>query len=333
MSEYGEKSGEFEWIGRIRKEFAALVPPGMEGIGDDCAVIPAGDGESLVITTDMLIEDVHFVADKISPGDLGYKSLAVNLSDVAAMGATPIASFLSAGLPGQLSEDWRNAFLEGFKTLSEEFNVPLLGGDTTASGKLVINVTAIGKTSDANIKRRSAARPGDLICVAGNLGDSAAGLRLLFNKADYTEQEKALIHLHHHPRPLVKEGSWLGAQKEVHALMDISDGIASDLMHILKESAVSATVELTCLPVSDGLIKVCAENGWDPMELSVSGGEDYTLLLTVDPAEIATLNRAYSERFGRELEIIGRIGEGRSRIEWLYEGKPIEIEWKGFSHF
>ena len=333
MAQNKMKSGEFGWIEQIQKQFASLVPTGMEGIGDDCAVIPISGGESLVVTTDMLVEDVHFVLDKIPPVDLGYKSLAVNLSDVAAMGATPIGSFLSIGLPGHLDGDWRDAFLSGYRMLSKKFNVPLLGGDTTASERLVINVTAIGKVPNANIKRRSAAKPGDLICVVGNLGNSVAGLKLLLNKTDYTVAENSLIYAHYHPEPFVKEGAWLGAQEGVHAMMDVSDGIASDLVHILEASRVSAHVELTQLPISNALENVCEANSWNALELAASGGEDYTLLLTVGVQEIADVNREFYALFGRELEIIGQIENGTPQIEWLHHCEAVDVDWKGFSHF
>lgn len=333
MTKSKNKSGEFAWIEQIQKQFALLVPRGMEGIGDDCAVIPIGGGESLVLTTDMLVEDVHFMLNKIPPVDLGYKSLAVNLSDVAAMGAMPTGSFLSIGLPKYLNEDWRDAFLSGYKSLSAEFGVPLLGGDTTASDKLVINVTAIGKAPDDNIKRRNAARPGDLVCVAGNLGDSAAGLQLLLNKTDYTAEEESLIYTHHHPKPFVKEGSWLGTQKGVHAMMDVSDGIASDLKHILEASGVSAHVDVMQLPVSLTLREICEANGWNALEFAASGGEDYALLLTIDTVEFAGISPRFNSLFGRELKVIGRIEHGTPRIDWLYDREAIDVDWEGFSHF
>lgn len=325
--------GEFDWIGQIRERFSGLVPAGTEGIGDDCAVIPTGGGESLVVTTDMLVEDVHFVRQKISPEQLGHKSLAVNLSDVAAMGAEPRGSFLSIGLPACLDEAWRDSFLTGYQTLSKQYGVPLLGGDTTASDKLVVNVTAIGNAPNTHLKRRSGAKPGDLICVTGNLGDSAAGLRLLLAKDEFSTDEQTLVDTHYCPKPFVHEGVWLGGQPAVHAMMDVSDGIASDLVHIVKASGVSARVELAQLPLSAPLQRVCAEQGWNPQELAASGGEDYVLLLTADALELTELNKSYHALFGHELTVIGQIVSGEPAIVWLNSGEPAAVEWKGFSHF
>ena len=152
--------GEFGLIGLIRKKFASVSAAGYEGIGDDCAVMPCGDGTSLVVTTDMLIEEVHFRLCTTDPYRLGRKSLAVNLSDIAAMGAAPAASFLSIALPPDTAVEWVERFLDGYCSLSSEFFVPLLGGDTTASpGKLAISVTAVGRVPDSEIKRRASARP------------------------------------------------------------------------------------------------------------------------------------------------------------------------------
>ena len=237
--------GEFGLIGLIREKFASVPDSGYEGIGDDCAVMSCGDGTSLVVTTDMLVEEVHFRLRTTDPYRLGRKSLAVNLSDVAAMGAAPAASFLSIALPPDTTVEWVERFLDGYRSLSSEFSVPLLGGDTTASpGKLAISVTAVGRVHDSEIKRRASARLGDRIFVTGTLGDSAQGLADL--REDRPETEFAAAHLD--PRPHVREGAWLGKQRAVHAMMDLSDGLASDLGHILKASGAGAEISVERIP-------------------------------------------------------------------------------------
>ena len=169
---------EFGFIDRIKDLFATLPDNGFEGIGDDCAVLPVGGGESLVFTTDMLAEGVHFLRTATSARGLGRKSLAVNLSDVASMGARPIATLLSLSLPDDATGAWAEEFMQGYRELSQEFGVTLAGGDTTRSAAgITINVTAIGRAADTHIKRRSGARPGDVIFTAGALGASGAGLR------------------------------------------------------------------------------------------------------------------------------------------------------------
>ena len=172
--------GEFEFIDSIRKQFS--VPEGFTGIGDDCAIIPRGDGLETLVTKDMLVEDVHFLLDRISAYDLGWKSAAVNISDIAAMGGTPVASFLSLALPSALIADglWLNEFIRGYRDLSIRFSCPLLGGDTTSSPDgLCIDVTVLGSAPAGHSVKRSGALDGDLVCVSGFIGDSGAGLKLL----------------------------------------------------------------------------------------------------------------------------------------------------------
>ena len=300
---------EFGLIDTIRDMFAAIPRNGFDGIGDDCTVFPLGSGESLVFTADLLAENIHFLRRATSARELGRKSLAVNLSDVAAMGARPIATLLSLAIPHDLPEGWIEDFMEGYRDLSAQYDVGLVGGDTTASDSgLVVNVTAIGRIADSHIKRRSDARPGDLIAVGGSLGESGAGLRdILAGRYD-----TPLAQIHRNPAPQVAEGIWLGERPEVHAMMDISDGIASDLRHILHRSGVGAEVDTECIPTPVDL------------ETAVSGGEDYKLLFTVAPESANTLLSNYRLRFGDEFHFIGRI-TGGNHLEWLRNGTPLPL--------
>ena len=308
--------GEFGLIGLIRELFASIPSHGCEGIGDDCAVLPLNTTESMVVTTDLLVEDIHFLRDRITPEQLGRKSLAVNLSDVAAMGAAPVASFLSLSLPPGVTGVWIDAFLAGYHALSTQFGVPLLGGDTTsARDRLTVSVTAIGRAENTHLKRRGDAKPGDRIFVTGYLGDSAQGLQDMLSGRD-----TPFIALHNKPEPFVNEGIWLGGRNEVHAMMDISDGIASDLLHILQMSGVGAEVSLDMIPTNT------------PIELAVAAGEDYKLLLTADVGAAARLAEDYKAKFGEPLYEIGRIVAGEE-IRWLDCGNPVLLECEGFAHF
>ncbi|MBD9133565.1 MAG: thiamine-phosphate kinase [Alistipes indistinctus] len=308
--------GEFGLIELIRERFASIPSHGCEGIGDDCAVLPLNTTESMVVTTDLLVEDIHFLRDRITPEQLGRKSLAVNLSDVAAMGAAPVASFLSLSLPPGVTGVWIDAFLAGYHALSTQFGVPLLGGDTTsARDRLTVSVTAIGRAENTHLKRRGDAKPGDRIFVTGYLGDSAQGLQDMLSGRD-----TPFIALHNKPEPFVNEGIWLGGRNEVHAMMDISDGIASDLLHILQMSGVGAEVSLDMIPTNT------------PIELAVAGGEDYKLLLTADVGAAARLAEDYKAKFGEPLYEIGRIVAGEE-IRWLDRGNPVLLEYEGFAHF
>ena len=315
--------GEFDFINDIRELFAKMPKNDFEGIGDDCAVLPMGD-EALVFTSDMLNEGIHFLTDKSTAYQIGYKSLMVNISDVAAMGATPVATLLSLALPEERFGEWSVEFMRGYHRASKKYGVKLVGGDTTKSESGVcISVTAIGRAPLTNIKRRKSAKVGDVVMVSGELGASAAGLRDVL--AGKLRTRNAKTHLM--PEAQVLEGEWLGVQDAVHAMCDISDGIASDLQHILDESKKSAIVSE--LPIAKG-----AE--WDD---AFGGGEDYQLLLTVDRRKADELAQRFEAEFGKPLYKIGRIvkpncdcydiGLQQENGEVIYS----TAGWGGFSHF
>lgn len=319
-----KNNGEFGFIEGIREMFASMSDNGFEGIGDDCAVLPIGNDEALVFTSDMLNEDIHFRYDISTPYQIGYKSLMVNVSDVAAMGAKPVATLLSLSLPEECFGKWAEEFMKGYHAASEKYGVKLVGGDTTASvNDIAINVTAIGRAPLANIKRRSAAKVDDLIVVTGKLGASTVGLRDLL--AGRTDTENAKIHLA--PEARVEEGQWLAQHEDVHAMMDISDGISSDLLHILNESQVSAIVPERYVPVAKGAVLYDATDG----------GEDYELLFTVGGRNIQQLMGDFEAKFGKPLYIIGSIIEsedGKHTLGWECEGGiRYDEEAGGYRHF
>ena len=308
--------GEFGLIDRIRARFPA--PPGATGIGDDCAVLPQRGGRDSLVSTDMLVEGTHFLREDIPPFRLGWKSAAVNLSDIAAMGGTPVATFLSLALPAELDAAWADAFLRGYAELCGRFRTALLGGDTTASpDRICINVTVLGECPAGTAKKRSDARPGDLVCVTGTLGDSAGGLRAILTGAERDADVQTLIDRHYLPLPRVAEGLALAAVPGVHAMMDLSDGLGSDLGHILRASGVGARIDRQALPLSPALRRVCARLGWDAVHLAVSGGEDYELLFTCTPEAEAALGIPHS--------VIGRIEAASADTPGL--------SGRGFDHF
>ncbi len=330
------KIGEFGLIEEvIAPEFRELVNKHLTGIGDDAAIVPIDKHTSHIYTTDMLIEKTHFLRDKISPYQLGYKSLSVNLSDIAAMGGKPIASYLSIGLPKDMEVEWVEEFMKGYKALSEEFQVPLLGGDTTSSeDKIIINVGVTGEIPAKNIKLRSAAQENDVICLTGKVGDSAGGLQFILNDLPVDNQAEKLLEQHLTPTPHIIEGIWLSEFDAVHAMMDVSDGIASDLKHILKASAgLKGIIELDNIPMSEELIHQSETHQWNPLELSVSGGEDYVLLLTVDKKEYETLAGKFREQFSRPLYKIGYLEHGKREIIYLKNNKEVKDLKEGYSHF
>ena len=310
------KKSEFTFIGDIATMFATLPHHGFEPIGDDCTVLDMGS-ESLVITTEMVVEDIHFLRNISSPEEVAHKSLMVNLSDVAAMGARPIATLLSLSLPESAQGEWSEAFMRRYHAESLKVGVALVGGDTTASrDRITINVVAIGRAPKECIKRRSAAKPGDVVCVTGKLGASSKGL--VDNMFGDLGTEAARIHRLAQAR--LAEGVWLGSRSEVRAMMDVSDGIASDIRHIMEQSGVGAEIELSSIPTDYDI------------RFATTGGEDYELLLSVEATSFAKLANEFEEATGTTLTAIGKIIEG-SELRWLENGLPATLDLKGFTHF
>lgn len=310
--------GEFGLIEEIKQGIE--VPQGYLGIGDDCAVMPQKSGMETLVSTDMLIEGTHFLMDDISAYRLGWKSAAVNISDIAAMGGRCTGSFLSFALPKGLSKEWTDEFFRGYKEISSLYGCPLLGGDTTSSpDRLCISVTVTGDAPAGKSVKRSNAAIGDLICVTGNLGDSGCGLKIILEGSGRDADAEKLIARHYLPMPRVKEGMEIAAAG-ASAMMDISDGIGSDLRHIIEASGVGAEIDTSMIPLSNELKSKCAEYGWDPLELAISGGEDYELLFTI------------SEENAKKIDfnhfVIGKIISG-DKIIW----RGSERDYMGFRHF
>ena len=314
--------GEFGFIDYIKANFP--VQEGTIGIGDDCAVMPAGEGE-LLFSTDLLMEGVHFLRNESSPEDVGWKAAAVNLSDIAAMGGTPVATFLSIALPKEAQGEWAERFIEGYTDISRRYGVPLLGGDTTSSLRdIAVNVGVLGRCPSGKRLMRTGAKVGETIYVTGPLGDSAGGLQAILKGIDRTEETDVLIGRHKRPVPRIDAGKVLMESGKVGAMMDISDGIASDLRHIMKASGVGAVVALDKLPYSEQLHSVCAEHGWDRFELATSGGEDFELLFT-GPEGLENV-------MDIKVYPIGRIVQGNN-LTWTLDGKKADFDFNGYKHF
>ena len=316
------RRGEFGFIDFIRSNFP--YPEGTTGIGDDCAVMPSGEGE-LLFSTDLLMEGVHFLRNESSPEDVGWKAAAVNLSDIAAMGGTPVATFLSIALPKDAQGEWADRFIEGYTEISRQYDVPLLGGDTTSSLRdIAVNVGVLGRCPSGRRLMRNGAKVGETIYVTGPLGDSAGGLKAILMGIERTEDVTRLICRHKRPIPRIEAGRILMESGKAGAMMDISDGIGSDLRHIMKASGVGAVIDLERLPLSPELVSVCKEQGWDIYEMATSGGEDFELMFTA-PAGLEN-----------ELDIavypIGKIVPG-NELSWRFSNEPMDRDFDGYKHF
>lgn len=306
------------------------------GIGDDGAVLVPTPGARLVATTDLLIEDVHFRRRYTEPADIGWKSLAVNLSDVAAMGARPRWALIALACPGDTTMDEIEAFYTSTLALGSEHGVAIVGGDTSASPTgWFVTVSVLGETVRAP-KLRGGARTGDVVAVTGPLGRSAAGLAVLERpKAPAGVSADALARLtaaHLRPRPRVAEGSWLGSADGVTALIDISDGVATDLGHIAEESEVGARVDLDRLPIDDDTRAVARALGADPAAWATGGGEDYELLLTCNPTALPRVTAELERTSGTRLIPIGEIVAGGGVVFTDTRGRSRSAV-SGFEHF
>ncbi len=330
-----EALGEFGLIERISGLFSSNENNDFTGIGDDCAVIKNDHGKSLLITTDMLLEGRHFRRDWISPADLGYKSLAVNLSDVSAMGGVPRYAFLSIGLPPDTSPEWLNSFFDNASSLCEAHGVNLAGGDTAQSNFIIINYTVLGYADDDKILYRSSAKPGDKIGLIGNVGESGAGLRLL--EKSYNRQipsHKHLIKAHNRPRVYINEAEFLAEIGYVHSMIDLSDGIQSDATHIAEQSRVTLSIDTGCLNLSEPFTEVCKRYSWLQEEVALTAGEDYALLFTFDSNKEDDLQRQLYESFPETaFSVIGDVEEGDAEVLFIKNGIRLELQRHGFDQF
>jgi thiamine-monophosphate kinase len=324
--------GEFGFIDKIAAKYSQENEQAL-GIGDDCSVVPLNDKEARLVTTDILIENVHFLKNKISAENLGYKALAVNLSDIAAMGGQPEEIYISIGLPDDIQVQWLEKFYRSMNELATRFDTRLMGGDTTSSREIIINILVMGIIPRANIKYRRGARPGDIICVNDYLGDSPGGLKILLEDLEIDEPGKQLIQAHNHPEPQIEEGQFLSSKSAVHSMLDVSDGIGSDIKHIIERSAVGARIEVEKIPVSEELKKTGQKYGWDILDLAINGGEDYCLLFTVASAEFKNLKSAYVKKFDSEITEIGKIQSEKYGLRYFKDGKQLGLEGGGFDHF
>ncbi len=315
---------ERDLVAAIRREFSATSGGLILGIGDDAAVVRR-TGKRQLITTDLLVEDVHFTASFHPPYYLGRKSLNVNLSDIAAMGAKPRFALLGLALRKGLKTQWVEDFFRGLKAAGEEAGVRLIGGDISTGRKIVVSVTILGEGK--TVITRSGARPGDLIFLSGRPGDAAAGRRLLRRgyRLGQDKEADSLLLAFLDPVPQVAFGQAISRLQAASAMIDTSDGLSVDLLHLCEESRTGAEIDLEKLPLSPAL-RFFEKR---PDRPALHGGEDYGLLFTVRPRKSVLIARL-KKRF--EVHRIGRMVRGRGVFSVDREGRKRPLEVRGFEH-
>jgi len=317
---------EFEFLAKLKNQY------NLTKIGDDCAVLPKDSKTETVITTDLLVEDIDFRLSWTQPEFLGHKSLAVSLSDIAAMGAKPVWSMLSLGVPPKIwKTDFVEKFYEGYMRLAKKFDVELIGGDVSKTpDKVVIDSIAAGEVKKGKAVLRSGAKVGDLIFATGFLGGASLGLELLENGEKFQDSNfQNLLLRQLSPNPQTEIGQILGEKNLASSMIDISDGISSDLQHICLAGQVGAKIFVKNLPVEPEILNLKSKIR-DKISYALNGGEDFELLFTVDPKKNFQLQKALKNR---HFSLLGEITANAEIIELIGDEKTSVLAPKGFQHF
>jgi thiamine-monophosphate kinase len=331
---------EDQLIDRVRRLFfskrvhglpgARLKDDGLRtGMGDDAAVLRPGVGTEWVVTTDAFLEKVHFLRKVHPPKAVGYKALARATSDIAAMGARARYFFLTLGLPDACTGIWLDDFLDGMGRAARRFGLTLAGGDTTKYPEVVISLTVLGEIDRGKAILRSGARPGDLLCVSGRLGEAELGLRLIQRKLHKQKRWTRLLKKHLYPEPRLAMGEWLVAHRRATSMIDTSDGLSTDLGHVCEASGVGAIVWAPKIPK----VRIPAELqrlGLEPLDLALHGGEDYELLFTV-PRKFAA--RLPHNLGGVPITIIGEITRTKKVLVVDANGQSEPLRPRGWDPF
>ena len=332
---------EFDFINALRQRVASSSQSIVTGLGDDAAVFRSSPGKETVVSTDLLVENIDFRRTTTPPYLLGHKALAVSLSDLAAMGSRPLWALVSIGIPEDVWQtDFVDRFYDGWLDLANRYGVHLIGGDTSRTNEhIVIDSIAIGECSAGMAVKRTGASPGDQIFVTGSLGAAAAGLRLIERGAHLAEQNlgdedsQKLDHVllrQLRPEPRVGWGIVLPEERLATAMIDLSDGLSSDINHLCEASNVGALIDASLLPIDERVVELCGRRALDPLQLALHGGEDFELLFTVKPENVARLPRKVD---GVEIKRIGEVTRAGDGVK-ISEGTRIwDLKPGGWKHF
>ncbi|MBM3222532.1 MAG: thiamine-phosphate kinase [Candidatus Tectomicrobia bacterium] len=326
--------GEFALIDRLQQRLQGAVPSQVRrGIGDDCAVLRPGPGMDLLVTTDTQEEGVHFRRDWSTPEDIGWRCLAVNVSDIAAMGGTPLGAVVALSVPATLEVAFLEALYDGLQALASAYDCPVIGGNISkAVAHLTITITVLGEVPAGHGVYRSGAQVGDDIWVTGELGSAKAGLEALLHANPALASAEA-TQCYRRPRPRLREAQYLRQQGQLHSLIDISDGLSSDLAHICTESRVAAQLEAALIPISTTARQVAHALGQDPLLFALHGGEDFELCLTAPAGMLAAIQPAFSAHWHCPLVRVGTIQAGHGVMLHYPDGTRQPLQARGYDHF
>jgi len=324
--------GEFGLIERIKRIVARCDPDVLLGIDDDAAVLRFGD-VALVVTTDAFVQDVHFRFDYFSPFDVGWRLMAANLSDLAAMGSKPRFAFVDLAVPRDTNSGQVLEFYEGMKALADRHGVTIVGGDTTSSpDRWFLGLSLVGEAEGGRFATRAGARPGDLLVVTGDLGGSAAGLRRLAG-GGRPRAEDSVVQRHLRPEPRVDEGRFLVHTAGVRTMIDISDGLSSEVHHICRLSGVGAIVWAEEVPIHVATRQVAEEFGDTPLEYALNGGEDFELLFAVPRESWEEVRESWQDRFSLDLTVVGEVVAPEEGVKLQEGGVVRDLPSGGWQHF
>jgi thiamine-monophosphate kinase len=328
--------GEFSLIASIRRRMEGKYPPEVVlGIGDDCAVLQPQTGMDWVITTDTQVEDVHFRRAWLTPYQIGWRAMAVNLSDIAAMGAQPFGALAALALPVATEAAFFDQLLEGLCDLGLRSQCPLIGGNLARDPThLSLTLTVLGHVPRDQSVLRGGASAGDEIWVSGRLGGSSAGLRTFLHTISLADPVcTALRRRYTQPQPRVREALFLRASGCLTSMIDLSDGLAGDLGHLCEESGVGAQIVAAALPLEAGVREVAEVLGEDPLELALRGGEDFELCCTAPPGTLNPLLDAFRSQFGIELTRVGTMTAAPALQLVHSDGSQTLLSPQAFDHF
>jgi thiamine-monophosphate kinase len=297
------------------------------GIGDDAALWQPSRSHRSAISTDMLVENVHFTRDAMSLEDIGWRAMAANLSDLAAMGAKPLLATVALGFPRKTAGEELLELYRGLVACATQWKTRIVGGDLSAADALTVAITIVGEVRPSNVKTRSGGKPGDVVAVTGPLGAASAGLQLTRrDEAIEPALREDALSAFRRPQPRIAEGKFFAASRNVGAMMDISDGLSTDLHRLAVASNCGATIE--CVPVAESARALAERRGENAERVALASGEDFELLVAIRPRAFRYLEQRYAKRFKRELLRVGILQRG-SGVTW--NGAPLERS--GWDHF